>query len=774
MTDPENLFMAKAENLSKTMGNHGGMAGFMVPEYQRTYDWETDKIQRLLEDCLAGFDNCWHTREAASYTFLGTIILVNERHSKEPSFDGASLAIVDGQQRLTTLSILCCVLVEALLRHQDEIHLDGVRSLREPTRQWLKREIHFHMIALSDCVIGRLRERGRDYPFPRVVRRNDTRASNAMNAEYRSVVGKFLKEFAQFFDGEQQTFEPRREPDSAEASRFFRSYDFIKDQIELAICRVNEGASRFALDYDREGRQAFEGRGVKRLFEKLDTDQSAADRAVSEVGNAPPVAPLVRLIAFASYVTKCVILTRVETDDVNCAFDIFDSLNTTGEPLTAIETFRPRVIQFEDRMTGYGGSDCEYSLSRLATHLDQVFVTASARQRAVKELLVSFALYMDGHRLGFPLNAQRTYLRNAFDGYGSSDAGIAQRRRFVGTIADIAEFRDRYWRIENIRSLDSDHTPYAVGKIKLCFSFVSAMRTSLALPLLARYWLEWRDDRIPESEFQDAAKAVTAFIVLRRTLTGGTANIDAEFRRLMRDVPSVGGRPFACGKDWSNPLPTVAELKRELTGRYLRRQYEASDRDAWVERASSVEVARRSQPLCRFLLLAASHNAMQSSIAGLLTRDDVVGGEQLDYLNFTSWESPLYATLEHVAPDSDSRGAWDSTIYTDGSRHTLGNLVLLPDKENASIGNAEWGKKKLYYRALAAATMSERRSAIEAAQAQGLSFGRRATEVLRNNEQLRMLEGIHTVDEWNREFIENRTRRLLGLVWDQLWPWLNE
>ena len=47
-----------------------------------------------------------------SYTFLGTIILVVEK--SEPSFDGNSLSVVDGQQRLTTLILLCCVLIEEL------------------------------------------------------------------------------------------------------------------------------------------------------------------------------------------------------------------------------------------------------------------------------------------------------------------------------------------------------------------------------------------------------------------------------------------------------------------------------------------------------------------------------------------------------------------------------------------------------------------------------------------------------------------------------------
>ena len=59
ITKPDNLFEAKAESLSGTMGSHGGLVGYVVPEYQRTYDWKEDNIKRLLEDLLSGFNNCW-------------------------------------------------------------------------------------------------------------------------------------------------------------------------------------------------------------------------------------------------------------------------------------------------------------------------------------------------------------------------------------------------------------------------------------------------------------------------------------------------------------------------------------------------------------------------------------------------------------------------------------------------------------------------------------------------------------------------------------------
>ena len=657
---PENLFEAKAESLSGTMGSHAGKVGFKVPEYQRTYDWKKENIKRLLEDCLNGFDNCWQSD--SSYTFLGTIILVKEQRSQERTFDGTSLVVVDGQQRLTTLSLLCCVLIEVLIAHQNDS-----RSLRKPTKQWIDEEVNFHLDTLFECVIGQLPERGNIYPFPRIVRSVDNRASNVRDAEYRSVVARFLREFARFYKENENgaPFEPTRDNHSAEGSRLFENYDYIKEQISLALDRVDQDDGRFDLEFDRVGRDQFGRRGVRRLFEKLHTMEDAkADKAVAEVNRGESVAALVRLIAFSSYLTRCVILTRVETENDSYAFDIFDALNTTGEPLTALETLRPRIIQFEDNKDGFEGSESQRCLAKLRENLDEIFVQTELRQKVTKELLVSFALYFEGHKLGMPLNAQRTYLRNGFEGYSTDERGTESRRRFVKSISDLAEFRFRYWDLDQIRGLDAHHSPGVSDTLKLCFAFMYSMNTSLVVPLLARYWVQWRQEDGEEISFVEAVKAITAFTVLRRAVTGGTAGIDSEFRRLMRERPRIGGDPLCADTKKSNVLIGAEELKKELQDKYLKKPCDASNRDTWIEMASWVPLARHSRPLCHFLLLAASHNAMpDAKQRGLLTRKGVRRSEDLDYLNFRVWESELYATVEHVAPDSDSGGNWDANIY---------------------------------------------------------------------------------------------------------------
>ncbi len=772
MVDAKNLFDAQAASLSGTMqDSHGGVAGFVVPEYQREYDWKDENVKRLLEDCLAGFASCWNAKgEDPPFTFLGTIILVKENGSKERSFNGTSLAIVDGQQRLTTLSILCCILAESLMQNRSE-----VKDLKRTTREWLKSELDCHRERLYGCVIGQ-QLASRKSPFPRITRRGDrgdTRGADHGTAYYQSVVAKLLKEFSEFFEEDRDSgFEPERNENDKESERLFRNYDLIKAQIELALVRVEEEG--YSLNYDRDGKDKFEVAGIRRLFEKMDPDTSRRDTALADISAKGSVAPLVRLIAFSAYITKFVVLTRVETEE-RYAFDIFDALNTTGEPLTAIETFRPKVIQFEEQQSGFKGSDCEQHFSKLSRFLDDVYSRTQDRQRATKELLVTFALYLEGKKLGLSLNEQRTFLRRTFEAYGKGHDANGYRRRFVETIADLAEFRYLYWDADQITRLDSKYESAVPDAIKLSFAFMKKINTSMALPCLARYWRLWRDKQIDESEFLEVVKAMTAFIVLRRAVTGGTASIDTDLRKLMANRKEPDVTSFCVGKYFSNKRPAATILKRKLRG-FLEKRIGKTEKEAWISQAHATPLAEHSAPICRFLLLAASHNARpDKGSAGLFSRHDVVPSYEVDYLIFKRWNGTLYATVEHVAPINFPKETdWDSEIYIDDVKHCLGNLVLLPQKENSSISNASWEKKRLFYRALSARTREERQAAYKEAKESGLPLSKKTTDLLNSGEHLPMLESLDSVAAWNRDQIVERSRRLLALAWDEIWPWLEE
>lgn len=81
---------------------------FRIPDYQRPYSWTTEQAQELLDDLL-GFvpSQPIGTVGEQPSCFLGSIVLIKQTHL--PQAD-----VVDGQQRLTTLTLLLSV-IRALL-----------------------------------------------------------------------------------------------------------------------------------------------------------------------------------------------------------------------------------------------------------------------------------------------------------------------------------------------------------------------------------------------------------------------------------------------------------------------------------------------------------------------------------------------------------------------------------------------------------------------------------------------------------------------------------
>ena len=422
------FFKADADNIGNTMNSHGETAGFRVPEYQRTYHWSEGNIKRLLEDCLNGFYNLSQS-ERESFTFLGTIILVKEK--SEPSFDGTSLSIVDGQQRLTTLILLCCVLIEQLLSRRGD-----VRNLQEPTVSWVECAIDSVRDRLFKCVCGQLTRDGIVHMFPRIVRFDaDNRAYSPSEAEYHSVIAKFLINFSDHYSRSDTDLIPGQLENNSEEERYFQKYVYIQEQVEFGIYKGDDALDarlQSDLDHTQVDYGDFRNAGLRDIFENLDTppDQAESNSTINHIVSTPESSGLIRIILFSHYLLKSVILTRVVTSDEDYAFDIFDSLNTTGEPLTAIQTFKPRVINFErkNEHARYSGSESEKQFNRIESYLN--YFDTDKLQPATKDLLVTFALYLDGHKLALNLANQRTYLRAKFGEAKHSDA----KRRIVQSL----------------------------------------------------------------------------------------------------------------------------------------------------------------------------------------------------------------------------------------------------------------------------------------------------------------------------------------------------
>ncbi|MCY7381841.1 MAG: DUF262 domain-containing HNH endonuclease family protein [Microcoleus sp. CAN_BIN18] len=79
---------------------------FIIPLYQRPYAWTKEEAGELLEDLLTFLGDGNETIDELNPYFLGSIVLIK---SEQPAAE-----IVDGQQRLTTLTILLAALRASL------------------------------------------------------------------------------------------------------------------------------------------------------------------------------------------------------------------------------------------------------------------------------------------------------------------------------------------------------------------------------------------------------------------------------------------------------------------------------------------------------------------------------------------------------------------------------------------------------------------------------------------------------------------------------------
>lgn len=101
---------------------------FVIPIYQRTYSWTEKECRQLWDDILRTGDN-----EDVSAHFIGSIVYI-EKGIYHPVSSLSPLLVIDGQQRLTTVTLLIAALARALEKLDEEKRepLDGFspRKLR--------------------------------------------------------------------------------------------------------------------------------------------------------------------------------------------------------------------------------------------------------------------------------------------------------------------------------------------------------------------------------------------------------------------------------------------------------------------------------------------------------------------------------------------------------------------------------------------------------------------------------------------------------------------
>ena len=106
---------------------------FKIPDYQRPYSWTSEQTGELLDDLLYAVRQSKNLEDASPY-FLGSVVIVKNDISPKAE-------IVDGQQRITTLTILLCGLRELAGENGSQIDI----YIRAPDMPFAGIKGHFRL-----------------------------------------------------------------------------------------------------------------------------------------------------------------------------------------------------------------------------------------------------------------------------------------------------------------------------------------------------------------------------------------------------------------------------------------------------------------------------------------------------------------------------------------------------------------------------------------------------------------------------------------------------
>ncbi|MEU0004600.1 DUF262 domain-containing HNH endonuclease family protein [Streptomyces sp. NPDC006314] len=778
-TQAKEIFEAQSKSVRELLSDNG--LGLYLPPYQRPYGWGKDKVEKLLDDTLHGLKNLGEAPD--SFTFLGTVITIHDvnhvtvKPIVKPEVPSKVLTVIDGQQRLSSLLILLVGLHNLIRQRAWKVFKGNEPDPTDSARIQLYSET-INVLQMLGASFYERKNFGSTPIYPRLIRAFvDQWAKTDKLKLYESPIANLIYSYSVLADDEKPTsrptdFRPKPRPNAGEGEG-----DLIKrfNEIRTALTKLVQQKPIEEL----EDLPPLATLATNIEFQRALFNHELDPEFCSWMGQLQdePEAELMRLVMFAAYSLNRIALTVVQGKDEDYAFTIFESLNTTGEPLTAFETFLPRVVM-ATKIEDYQGSDAYAYMKAVQGYLDR-FDVGDKLQNATRDLLVTFALAETGKKLSKRLPDQRVYMRDTFERHKDS---ADDRSAYLRHLSDTAAFIGNTWEpLPNTsRTLPGLEATVMTDTVKLCLGFLNALNHTIAIAPLVRFYSEAvhadegeaKTKRI--AEFENAIKAITAFTVFWRATRRGTGNIDSQYRAVMAGDSLTGMGPLA--RQWefpdaSKPDPTVdAELlKKELAARLTHPKHGAIPNLAsFLADASALPLYSISRPLTRFLLLAAYHDTIEDpENPGL-----IVQGKAGLASCFTAdgWEDETHLTIEHIAPQQATSG-WDQEFYSEKETvHKLGNLVLAPGAANTSLSSRPWTEKKVLYAALGAKTADEAKSILNSS---GLTFAQTTEDLVAMQRYLPHLRALgQREDEWNPTFMDQRADVLLRLAYTRLKGWL--
>jgi uncharacterized protein with ParB-like and HNH nuclease domain len=754
-------------------------SAFVIPAYQRSYSWDKDQVRKLITDMYTGL--CALGTSASpneEYRFLGTIITVE----KSGTFVNYGLhtpnqfqEIVDGQQRITTLALIG-IQLEKMIREQlnlvlsDNTYVDEHEEVKSIVEEYCKNLQAMYMTTSQNSRVK----------LPRIIREEIDRWQEG---GYKSVLSNVVMNYIY--------------EDKYRLNANIDNDLVIKNMYEIKhlLNHIMIGSETFNTDNGENTVDEFvlDIRRILTSFPKRilwDRPNCQFDtKAIDEHDTKTSLNGLVRLLLFAYYLKNKCVINYISAKKEDWAFDMFVSLNTTGVPLTAVETFRANLLVQVKNLNP--NSDIKNNLNRqiidlytnneygVQSYFDKEPDTEK-KTKKTKEFVTTFALAYDGTKLGYDLQRQRIWLRDSLNQSIREVSHKSSRERsdaiqvYMSRIRHMLKFlmtRDALISKE-IQGIDDLQSTPNADLAMLCLCFLNDVNHSIVNALLSRFYerLQSKKEDV-QSDFVDSVLAVTAFFVLWRSVRG-TSGLPEVYREGMSQFFSF--RANSEDAEFQLNIKDVKKYLRSKLTSYVDGK-NLLDKSIWVAIAERELRFRGMKDLCRFVIFISLNNTTKD-----IDNPGLIVNAMNGFANWAdqdSWHSQHYATIEHIAPQNPGKNSdWDTKLYDERDLFDrIGNLALLPTSINSAVGNNAWTSKWIYYSHLAEANPQNLAKLNDLAKASGLLLRSRTIKLLCNTKFNYHMEPIVYVGidgKWDADLVEKRTTRMLEIFHDRMLEWL--
>ena len=736
--------------------------GLYIPLYQRQYSWSSDNIDQLLEDISRGIQRiatCDRNDEAKEIRFLGTIITVVEQDGSQiDPIDKEAIPqriekVIDGQQRVSTIALMATLLVKRLseIKKKTNSKQPIFKSVEEICNTWNEK--------LMTVIAFDLR-RGNPRWKPKIIRGQSdywTR-DDAEDTAYTSELSNYLAHFIKaYFNNESYPSLSERQHKFYDTS-VYKNGRIIESWLKKEVAEAHmeqddefvpaweifSNLSQSSIwEYDRQD-----------LIDIINQKDFSSKKTESYI-----LCELVQTLSICHYLLDRCCFTIIQPTNEEWAFDMFQSLNATGTPLTALETFKPMIVNTVEKTYNhkYKDSDCERYFKKVEDFLsDKGKADAQTKNRRTNDYLTSFFIAYKGITISTHFSLQR---RELLDAYKILD-DYNQKLGFIKKMGNYAEFYQNWLKYDGKNSsiFPGINASIDADLASMLVLFLKASSHKMAITMLASMYNGVIENGQPYADyFVSIVKAISAYYFLWRSTTSNSG-LDTTYRDFFKQ----------------QNVFSVERVRQYCKG--ILEKKGIGTRDEWKNKAKNyLKFDSTGKEVIRLALLIAAHDTIPDDANRGLIKIGRDGCSK--YLCVEKWISNDLKTIEHIAPQTNKNSMWENDLYDNQIEpyHSLGNLTLLPQDLNSSAGNRGWKEKLLYYQSVAETDPDKIANIKQRAEKIGVAFNEDTIKLLKEchfNQHLLSISSLTAEDSWKKELVDARTDVMLDIIWDRVSKWI--